>query len=401
MKKYYYIARSPTGKKVKGNLQVENENELIDIMVQHNYKLIKCKEHKQKKQLFSIFIVNKNDLLSFCENVNMMLKAGLSLKEAIHLCQDVVKKEKFKEVLIDVEKNLSKGKSFYNCISNYPDVFPMFFRTMINLAEISGNLKVIFEYLITYYRFDISIRKKLINSMFYPCLLLVLCFIVVIVMATVIVPSFVNIFNEMKVELPLITKIIIECSNFISKYFIVFIFGFLIMFVLLYTYSKTLKGKMFFDKLKTKIFLFGKITQIILTSRFCKSLKILIDSGIPIVSCIDVCSNLLDNSYLKEKFIFAVNEIKRGSNISSALYTIEFFPSLLIETIYISEKTANLSYSLGVLGQIYEDDFHNQIQRLTTVLEPMLILFISLIVIILLVAIFIPLFSMLNNIGAY
>ena len=90
MKKYYYIARSPTGKKVKGNLQVENENELIDIMVQHNYKLIKCKEHKQKKQLFSIFIVNKNDLLSFCENVNMMLKAGLSLKEAIHLCQDVV-----------------------------------------------------------------------------------------------------------------------------------------------------------------------------------------------------------------------------------------------------------------------------------------------------------------------
>ena len=277
----------------------------------------------------------------------------------------------------------------------------MFFRTMINLAEISGNLKVIFEYLITYYRFDISIRKKLINSMFYPCLLLVLCFIVVIVMATVIVPSFVNIFNEMKVELPLITKIIIECSNFISKYFIVFIFGFLIMFVLLYTYSKTLKGKMFFDKLKTKIFLFGKITQIILTSRFCKSLKILIDSGIPIVSCIDVCSNLLDNSYLKEKFIFAVNEIKRGSNISSALYTIEFFPSLLIETIYISEKTANLSYSLGVLGQIYEDDFHNQIQRLTTVLEPMLILFIALIVIILLVAIFIPLFSMLNNIGAY
>ena len=237
--------------------------------------------------------------------------------------------------------------------------------------------------------------------MFYPCLLLVLCFAVIIVMATVIVPSFVKIFNEMKVELPLITKIIIGISNFVSKYFILILIFLFVVILIMILYTKTQKGKLWIDKIKTKLFILKKFTQIILTSRFCKSLKILVDSGIPIVSCIEICSSLIGNRYVNDKFKFAVDEIKRGSSISSALYSLDFFPQLAIETIYISEKTANLSYSLGILGQIYEDDLHNKIQRLTTIIEPALILFIALIVVILLVAIFIPLFSMLNNIGAY
>ena len=399
MTKYFYVARLPTGKKIKGNLQVEDENELIEIMLKHNYKLIKYKISKNKKQLFSFLSVNKNDLLSFCENINMMLKAGLTLKEAIHLTKDVVQKNEFKKVLIEIEKEISKGKSFYNAISNYPNIFPIFFRTMINLAEISGNLKSIFEHLIIYYRFEISIRKKIINTMFYPCLLLLLCFVVIIVISTVIVPSFVKIFNDLKVELPLMTRIIIWITTFISNYFIYILLFILSIIFVLILYSKTQKGKYILDKIKTKIIIYKNFFIINNTSKFCKSFKILIDSGIPVVTSIDICSMLINNSYLKEKFTFAIDEIKSGSTISQALFTLDFFPHLVIESIYISEKSANLSYSLDILGNIYEEEFHNRIQRLTTILEPALILFIAGIVIILIIAIFIPLFSMLNNIG--
>ena len=200
MNKYYYVARLPTGKKVKGYLQVEDENDLVSILLKHNYKIIKYKKCKNKKNIFSFFSVNKNDLLNFCENVNMMIRAGLTLKEAIHLTQDVVQKNEFKKVLIEVEKELAKGKSLYSTLNNYPNVFPVFFRTMIQLAEISGNLKSIFEHLITFYRFEIRIKKKVINSMFYPCLLLLLCLAVIVVISTIIVPSFVSIFNEMNVD---------------------------------------------------------------------------------------------------------------------------------------------------------------------------------------------------------
>ena len=399
MRKFKYIARSPTGKKVSGILQAESDNELIEIMLNHDYKLLRYKEFNYHKAMFSFMKINKNDLLNFCENINMMLKAGLSLKDSIHLCQDVIGKLVFKNILADIEINLSKGKSFYDCVNDYPDQFPIFFRTMINLAEVSGNLKDIFTYLINYYRFDINVRKKITNALFYPCLLLLMCLTVIIVMSTVIVPSFVKIFNDMKVEIPLITKVIVSISNFVANYYLIVI-GIIVLLVLfMYLYSKTNKGKIWVDKLKTKIIVLKKFTEIIVTSRFCMCLKILIDSGIPIVTSLDISSSLIGNEFLKSKFGFTIDLIKKGSKISQALYSLDFFPQLVIETIYISEKTANLSYSLGVLSQIYEDDLHNKIQRLTTILEPMLILFIALIVIILLISIFIPLFSMLNNIG--
>ena len=385
MKKYCYVARSPTGKRVKGKLQVEDEKELFDIMVKHNFRLLKYKEYKMKKDFFSVTSVNNSDILNLCENLNMMIRAGVTLKDSIHLSQEVVSKKKLKTVLSDIELNLEKGKSLYNCVNSYPNIFPVFFRTMINLAEISGYLKDIFSYLITYYRFDISIKKKIINAMFYPCLLLMMCFAVIIVMSTVIVPSFV----------------IVVISNFISHNFMIIVFLSVLIFLGIILFFNTKKGKYVFDKLKVKIIIIKTFVQVILTSRFCKSLKILIDSGIPIVSCLEHSSELVGNKYLRRKFLFVIDEIKRGSNISSALYAIDFFPQLMLETIYISEKTANLSYALGVLGQIYEEDLHNKIQRLTSIIEPMLILFIALIVVILLIAIFIPLFSMLNNIGVY
>lgn len=399
MDKYYYVARLPTGKKVKGYLQAEDEEEFIDILLKHNYKVIKYKKSKNKKALFSFMAVNKNDLLRFCENINMMIRAGLTLKEAIHLTSEVVQKSEFKKILGEIEKELSKGKSLFSIISNYPTVFPIFFRTMINLAEISGNIKSIFEHLIVYYRFEIRIKKKITNSMFYPCLLLLLCFAVIIVISTIIVPSFVNIFNELKVEVPLITKVIIWISSFISNNLIYLIIGIILLIVCLVMFSKTTKGKYIIDKIKTKLFIYKDFMIINTTSKFCKCFKILLDSGIPVVTSIDICSSLINNLYLKEKFVFAIDEIKSGSTISQALFSLDFFPHLVIETIYISEKMANLSYSLEILGNIYEEDLQNKIQRLTTILEPSLILFIAGIVIILIVAIFIPLFSMLNNIG--
>ena len=159
MIKYNYLARSPTGKKIKGILQVETESELFEIMTKHNFQLIKYKISKTKKPLISLFSVNRKDLLLLCENINMMLRAGLSLKESIKLVEEVTSKAMLKKTLGEIVKELEKGKSFSNVLQNYPDVFPVFFRTMIKFAEISGNLKEIFTHLIRYYKFDIKIRK--------------------------------------------------------------------------------------------------------------------------------------------------------------------------------------------------------------------------------------------------
>jgi type IV pilus assembly protein PilC len=399
MFKYFYVARSPTGKKLKGVIQAESEKELKIIMQNHNYKLLRYKIKKNKKPLLSVTSVNTKDLLIFCDNINMMLKAGLPLKDSIGLVAEVTNKLVFKKIIIEVKKELEKGKSFSMILNNYPHVFPIFFRTMIQLAEASGNLKDIFNNLIDYYTFEISLKKKILNSLFYPILLLIMSFAVIIVMATVIVPSFVNIFSQMNVELPLITRIIVSLSNFISKYYIIIIIFFLILILGFYLYSLSNNGKYFKDYLIVKLPIIKKFTNIKLTSRFCRSLKILIDSGIPIVISLSTSSKLIGNRYLKEKFNFAIDEVKRGCDLSRALYTLNFFPTLMIETLFISEKSANLSYSLNILSNLYDEELKNKLQKLTTIIEPTLILFIAGIVIILIVSVFIPLFSMLDNVG--
>jgi type IV pilus assembly protein PilC len=399
MIKYNYLARSPTGKKIKGILQVETESELFEIMTKHNFQLIKYKISKTKKPIISLFSVNRKDLLLLCENINMMLRAGLSLKESIKLVEEVTSKAMLKKTLGEIVKELEKGKSFSNVLQNYPDVFPVFFRTMIKFAEISGNLKEIFTHLIRYYKFDIKIRKKISNTLFYPCLVLALCFAVIIVMSIVIVPSFEQIFKQMKIELPLITKIIIAVSGFVSKYCFLIIILILLIILGLIVFFKTRKGKYFLDYFISKFIVIRRFTQISFTSRFCQCFKILIDSGIPVVSSLEITANLLSNNYLKNRFEFVVDEIKRGNNISNALFSINFFPPLVIETLFISEKSANLSYSLDVLSDLYEEEMHNKLQKLATILEPALIIFIALLVIILIIAVFIPLFSMLDNIG--
>lgn len=401
MIKYKYLARSPTGKKVKGVLQVDNEEELYEIMLKHNFKLINFKLCKNHKPFLSLSKVNNQDLLNFCENINMMLKAGLSLKDSLNLVQEVTSKIILRNAINDIIKELEKGKSFSIILDNYPNIFPVFFRTMINIAEISGNLKGIFDHLISYYKFDIKIRKKISNTLFYPCLLLILCFAVIIVMSTVIIPSFVSIFNQMKIDLPLFTKVIITISNFISNNYILIIMFLVMLFILICLFLRTKKGKYFFDCLKVKLIIIRKFTQISYSSRFCRCLKILIDGGIPIVSSLEITSNLLPNAYLKDKFEFVVDEIKRGNNISKALFSINFFPSLLIETLFISEKSANLSYSLNILSNLYEDEMQNKLQKITVIIEPAMIIFIALIVILLIISIFIPLFSMLDNIGGF
>ena len=164
-------------------------------------------------------------------------------------------------------------------------------------------------------------------------------------------------------------------------------------------YGLSDNGKYFKDYLLVKLPLIKKFTNIKLTSRFCRSLKILIDSGIPIVMSLSTSSKLIGNRYLKEKFNFAIDEVKRGCDLSRALYTLNFFPTLMIETLFISEKSANLSYSLNVLSNLYDEELKSKLQKLTTIIEPALILLIAGIVILLIVSVFIPLFSMLDNMG--
>lgn len=401
MDKYLFIARSPTGKKVKGRIEINSVEELNQVMIYHNYQLLSYKKLKNKSKIIIFTHITKNDLLNFSENLYLMLKAGINLKKALDLCSDATSKSKFKIIIKELGKEIEKGKPISLVLRSYQNVFPTYFWTMFSLSERSGNLLNVLKHLIETYRFEINLGKKIRNSMFYPSLLLILSFVIIIVISTVIIPTFVVVFEQMKVELPLITKMMINISNFISKnLFIIFLSVLLIIFGFICIF-KTKKGKYFFDKIKLKLPIIKKIYILNLSSKMCRTLAILIDSGIPTISSLQTTAFLTNNEYVKERFNFVIDEVKRGLEISQALYFLEFLPQVVIETTKVSEQTASLATSLDNLANLFNEEEHTRLQKLVTIIEPLFILIIALVVVILVVAIFIPLFSMLDNIGEF
>lgn len=401
MIEYKFLARSPNGKKVRGNIKLENDDNLENIMINHNYKLIKYKRINDKKIIFGSEKIIKNDLLSLCENLYLMIKAGISLKEALRLCADTTSKIPLKKVIENIVKEMEKGKPLSFILCNYEEFFPIHFRTMIQLSETSGNLKEVLGHLISYYKFEIKLKKKITTALLYPMILLVLSIIIIIVVSIIIIPTFISVFNQMNVKLPIITKIIISMSNFISRYFLLLIITIISFIIFIILYFKTPKGAFLLDKLKVSLPLIKKINLLIIASKFCRCLKILIGSGISTINSLQTTSNLIGNAYVKEKFNFAIDEVKRGVDISSAIYTLNLFPIILIETLKISEKSGSLDYSLQVLADLFEEEEQNKLQKLTTFIEPLFILLIAGFVVLLVVAIFVPLFSMLDNIGGF
>ena len=401
MNRYFFVARAPTGNKVKGYMTLEDELELKDIMQNHNYQLLKFKIKKKKDELFTSSKITKKDLIDLCEKLNMLLKTGISLTSSLDLVSESINKKKFKDIIVDVSNQVKKGKTFSTALFEYKKHFPDFFRTMIGLGENSGRLIDILDYIIAYYNYELKIKKKVLSSLFYPCFLLVLSVVVIIVVSVVIIPTFTSIFNQMNVKIPSITRFIISASHFISNNILMIVLSIIGLILCLVLYFNTKKGKFVRDKLKIRFPIIRKFYMNNMVVKFSKCLQIMIVSGTSPVISLQTTANLINNLYMEEELLFAIDEVKRGQSISTALNSLNIFPNLVIQTLMISEQTSSLAHSLEILANIYEEESKNKLNKITTIIEPFFILFISGFVVLLIAAIFIPLMSMLDNIGVF
>lgn len=399
MNNYYFVARSPTGVTFKGCLLVSGVEELNKILLEHNYKLIKYHIKKEVSYPISLTSVTKRNLITFLDKLYMTLSAGITIDNAIKIVNHTTSKKMLRDALNQISKEMTKGRLLSVIMKDYSKIFPEYLRTMVYLGEISGNIKNSIKHVLDTYNSEEKIKKKVYSSMFYPCILMVFSVVVLVVIATVVIPSFVSIFKEMKVNLPLITVIMIEFSNFIVNYgwLLLIILILLLISITLFFLSK--KGKYHFHKFLTKIPFIKTIVNNKIYIKFFQALSILLDSGVPVVSGIQSASHLINNLYIENKLDFAIDEIKRGETIAKSLYSINFFPSLVIETLGIAEKSGNMSVSLKNLTSIYEENIEEKLSKMATLIEPLFILLISFIVVLLIIAIFIPLTEILNNIG--
>lgn len=400
MIKYNFVARSPTGKKIRSSINVENDAELIEIMHQKKYELISYKKNTFVNKIFEVKKITKNDILIFTQNLQMILRAGLPLEESLQLCANATSSTKFATIIRELRKEITKGKAMSVTMSEYPKVFSESFAMMIHVGELGNNLVDVLEYLSSTYLQQIKMKKKFISSLFYPCILFLLSLFVLVLVSFVIVPSFEQIFTEMHVNLPALTVIIINICSFIRNFGAYIVLGLLIASIvsfILFKYSK--KGKYIFSKIKLKMPVFGKINTCYFVTKFSKSIVILKKSGNPIHTSLQTAANLISNDYAKEKLLSCIVDVKRGVSLSDALEESALFPQIVLESVQISEKTNSLENTLQKLALLYDDEAESKLNRFQVLIEPISILIITFFVVIIIIAIFIPLFSILDNLG--
>lgn len=400
MPKFHYKAKNKDGHISKGILIATDENDLRRMLNAQEYYLIYVRKIQESSQTFAFLErIKTRHLTSFCRKFAIMINAGIPIVDAIANLMKTSESRKLRGLLENVYNDLLIGKLLSESFGRYPKTFPAFFRNMVYIGEISGNLDVIMVKLANYYEKDSRIKQKAKSAMVYPAILVCLVVFVLIALLLFVLPQFKELISQLGGEMPLITKIVMDTSDFISENFPVIALGATILWLFIWFFGKTKTGRKFYDQAKLKIPVVKRITISVLTSRFARGFGTLLSSGIQIIEAMNVMSNLLGNKVVEEKFMFVSEEIKVGQPIAKSIEAINVFPSMLTEMVSVGEMTGELDNILNTTADYFDDQVDVSISRMTAMIEPTLIIAIGIIVALVILSIFLPIMSIMNSIG--
>lgn len=399
MPKYKFKAMDINNKKIKGIFIAQDDDDLKTILTNQNYYLISYKKIAESSQLFAFLEkIKTRDFTLFCRQFAIMLKAGLNIDKSVFILKNSCKNQKLKSILEVVYNDLMKGKMLSESFAKYPKTFPVFFRNMVEIGETSGKLDLIFERLADYYEKEAKTKRKMKSALSYPIFLLIIAFAALAVIAVFVMPNFSSMFDQFGADLPGISKAVINVSTFIQDNIlniILYVFLIIVIFILL---GKLKSVRRLYDKIKLNMPFFKNLTIASITSRFANGFSVLLNSGIPLLSCVNTISKLLGNKIVEEKLQVVKNEISSGRTVAKSLETINLFPDMLIEMISVGESTGNLEEVLNKITDYFEEQLDIEIKSMTAAIEPVMIIFIGLIVVVVLLAIFLPMLELMSAI---
>lgn len=397
MPTYKYTAKDEDGQLVQGAIEASTPNELKRTLFNKKLTLVSSKEDKLKLNL-GAGTVKLKDFVIFCRQFSVILNAGLTIVDAVSIMSEQTESKRLKEVLTDVHEELLKGKSFSETLSNHKDVFPEFFINMVKVGETSGDLDSILNRVAEYYEREDKMVKKVKGAMTYPIIVIIVAIGAIALLMIKVLPMFADMFVGTGSELPGLTKGVMAVSDFlINNLFVIFIVLGGIIGGLIY-YFKTEDGKIKWDYLKLTIPGIKTLQLKLITSKFARSMSILLKSGIPIMESMDIMTGLMGNKIVEEKFKLCAEEVKKGKGISVPLKQMDFFPPLLIHMVSVGENTGELDEMLGRTAVFFDEEVEAAVGTITAMIEPILIIFLGGAIALIVLAVMLPMVSLMDTI---
>jgi general secretion pathway protein F len=314
--------------------------------------------------------------------------------EALAALIDQTESLKMKTTLADVRQQVNEGISLRNALSRHPKVFTPIFVNMVESGEASGTLPLVLQRLADFMESQVRLRQKVTSAMTYPLIMATVGGGLMLVIFTFVIPKIATIFVSMNKKLPWYTEALLNLSKFLTSYWWLLIMAALMLGFLVKRHYSTPTGRVKKDRLLLNLPLFGEIVRLVAVSRFASTMATLLNGGVPLVSALGIVKSVVNNEVLADAIATAKENITEGQSISEPLKRSGEFPSMLLHMIAIGERTGELPPMLEMVAQNYEEQVNAKVDRMTSMLEPIMIVGMGLTVGVIVMAVFVPLLEM-------
>lgn len=390
---YSYIAIDKKGKEKKGSMEAENREKVIDFLKRKGLLPVSVKEQGiwNRELVFSIGKkVKPRDLSVFCRQFVSIMQAGVPMKEALLMLEEQTENKTLKTGIGNLLISVEKGNTLADSMRDQSEVFPSMLVNMVEAGESAGNLEMAFSRMAVQFEKEAKLKATVRKATIYPIILIIAAIGVIAVMLLYVIPIFIDMFSDLDVEMPGFTMAIMNASRWLGKnwYFVL-----LIILAVIGAYHmiyRTDKGRIHIDHIKMKMPLFGKLTVKTACARFARTMSTLLTAGIPTIDCLETVSKIMKNIHYTNALMAAREEVMKGIPISEPLETSGIFPPMVYHMTGIGEETGNLEEMLDKLADYYDEEVEQTTQAVLAAMEPLIIVFMALIIGSLVIAVIMP-----------
>jgi len=402
---FQYVLKDTSGNRKEGEIKAGTLDTAIQTLTAQDQVIITIKEQDTSWDFLGPFLDEINlsferlknripltNLVFFTRQLATMFAAGLTIERSVQGLAADEKHPRLKKVLNKVVQNVRQGLNLSAAFQRHPGVFNNLYIAMIKAGEVSGNLDEILDHLATYLENIDDTRRKVRSAMTYPIFMLVFMATMITAMFIWIIPTFSEVYAQLGSKLPKATQTLVALSEWISLNIgAIILFSFL-FFLGIWTISKTRRGGLFIDTLILNLPVFGSLNKQSILNKFCKTFGILIGAGVPVLESTLLLSKVVDNRVYEEAILDASKDIREGYNISTALRRTEVFPSIMLQLTSTGEETGELGDLLDRAADYYYKQVNVLVDRMTTLIEPLLILAVGVVIAIMVVVTYLPVF---------
>ncbi len=400
-KTFTYKAKDRNGATITGSILAENQTAVATHIREKGYFITQIKE-KDDFNFLSTFMgnlksINLKEMSIHCRLFATMIDAGLPLVTCLNILIEQTDNLRMKKALQNVYKKVKEGETLSRALSNHPRIFPDLMIHMVEVGEIGGVLDDVLNRLASHFEKEHKINEKFKSAMTYPTVVSLMAILSVIFILSFVLPTFIQIFDNMKIQLPLLTRVLLAISNFLRKYALFLVIGTTAgIYGIRVAYLEEESRKVI-DNLRFNIPIIGMLNRKVGIARFSRNLSTLLRGGVPLITALEVVQKTIGNLIMMKALKEAQSGIKEGMGLASTLAQSKVFTPMVIQMISIGEESGTLDKLLEKVADFYENDVDDVVSRLSSIIEPVIIGVLGLVIGLIIISIMVPLFDVITT----